>query len=81
MLKRIFCLLAVLMMLLPSALAENPSTEMGAFPVLNEAGFLDVGEYVYKNADAGVGRYVDDKLKVEIYRRHGHNEKGSNLLW
>ena len=80
MLKRILCLLAVLMMFLP-ACAENPSLEMGAFPVLNEEGFLDVGEYVYQNADAGVWRYVDDTLKVEIYRRHGHNEKGSNLLW
>lgn len=87
MLKRILCLLAVLMMLLPTAfaeeapLAENPSLEAGAFPVLNEAGFLDVGEYVYINADAGVWRYVDNNLKVEIYRRHGQNEKGSNLTW
>lgn len=81
MLKRIFCLLAVLMMLLPTALAENPSTEMGAFPVLNEAGFLDVGEYVYINADAGVWRYVDDNLKVEIYRRTGKNDNGKNLTW
>ncbi len=81
MMKKLLCLLAVLMMLLPASLAENPSLEMGAFPVLNAEGFLDVGEYVYKNEDAGVWRYVDDKLKVEIYRRHGKNEKGSNLLW
>ena len=77
MLKRIFCLLAVLMMLLPGALAEEP----GAFPVLNEEGFLDVGEYVYINEEAGVWRYVDDQLKVEIYRRTGKNEKGKNLTW
>ena len=77
MLKRIFCLLAVLMMLLPGALAEEP----GAFPVLNEEGFLDVGEYVYINDEAGVWRYVDDQLKVEIYRRTGTNEKGKNLTW
>ena len=77
MLKRIFCLLAVLMMLLPGALAEEP----GAFPVLNEEGFLDVGEYVYINEEAGVWRYVDDQLKVEIYRRTGQNEKGKNLTW
>ena len=81
MLKRIFCLLAVLMMLLPAALAENPSIEAGAFPVLNEEGFLDVGEYVYINAEAGVWRYVDDELKVEIFRRTGKNQKGSNLTW
>lgn len=81
MLKRLLCLLAVLMMLLPAGLAENPSTEAGAFPVLNEEGFLDVGEFVYENEDAGVWRYVDDNLKVEIYRRTGKNEKGSNLTW
>lgn len=83
MLKRLFCLLAVMLMLLPagSLLAENPSTEAGAFPVLNEAGFLDVGEYVYINEEAGVWRYVDDKLKVEIYRCTGKNAQGKNLTW
>ena len=81
MLKRILCLLAVLMMLLPAAMAETVAAEPGAFPVLNEEGFLDVGEYVYENDEAGVWRYVDDQLKVEIYRRTGKNEKGSNLLW
>ena len=77
MLKRIFCLLAVLMMLLPAAQAEEP----GAFPVLNEDGFLDVGEYVYINGEAGVWRYVDDQLKVEIYRRTGKTDKNKNLTW
>lgn len=84
MLKRIFCLLAVLMMLLPAALAENaanPTMEAGAFPVLNEEGFLDVGEFVYENPEAGVWRYVDDSLKVEIYRRHGTNQKGNKAIW
>ena len=81
MLKRVLCLLAVLMMLLPAVMAETVAEEPGAFPVLNEEGFLDVGEYVYENAEAGVWRYVDDQLKVEIYRRTDKNEKGSNLLW
>lgn len=84
MLKKLISLLAVMLMLLPTALAEdaaNPTLEAGAFPVLNEAGFLDVGEFVYENDEAGVWRYVDDKLKVEIYRCHGKNQKGSNLTW
>lgn len=81
MLKRILCLLAVLMLLLPAAHAENPSIEAGAFPVLNEEGFLDVGEFVYINEDAGVWRYAAQNLKVEIYRRTGTNEKGSKLTW
>ena len=81
MLKRLFCLLAVLLMLLPAALAEKTTDKAGAFPVLNEEGFLDVGEYVYINEEAGVWRYVDDKLKVEIYRCTGKNEKGKDLTW
>lgn len=86
-LKRLICLLAVAMMLIPSALAENPSIEAGAFPVLNEEGFLDVGEFVYINDEAGVWRYVDHDLKVEIYRRtktgpdvHNKNRE-SNWTW
>ena len=81
MLKRVLCLLAVLMMLLPAAVVHATGNEPGAFPVLNEEGFLDVGEYVYINAEAGVWRYVDDQLKVEIYRCTGTNAKGSNLTW
>ncbi len=70
MLKRLFCLLVISLMLIPAGLAEDAGVpEAGAFPVLNDEGFLDVGEYVYINADAGVWRYVDDSLKVEIYRR------------
>ena len=81
MLKRVLCLLAVLMMLLPAVMAETVAEEPGAFPELNEEGFLDVGEYVYINAEAGVWRYGDDQLKVEIYRCTGTNAKGSNLTW
>lgn len=80
MLKRLLCLLAVLMMLLPAAMAED-AAEAGAFPVLNEEGFLDVGEFVYANADLGVWRYADDALKVEIYRRNGQNQKGNKATW
>ena len=83
MLKRLLCLLAVLMLLLPAALAEEASSaaEPGAFPVLNEDGFLDVGEFVYANEESGVWRYADDRLKIEIYRRTGKNEKNKNLTW
>lgn len=81
MLKRFLCLLAVLMLFLPAALGESAVPEIGAFPVLNEEGFLDVGEFVYINEDAGVWRYVDDALKVEIYRRIGQNQKGNKAIW
>lgn len=88
MLKRILCLLAVLMMMLPAAMAQEAATERGAFPALNEEGFLDVGEFVYVDAEAGVWRYVDDQLKVEIYRRttsgidpHDKQKKTRNWTW
>lgn len=40
----------------------------GEFPALNEAGFLDEGEFVYENDEDGVWRYVSATLKVEILR-------------
>ena len=81
MFKRLLCLLAGLMMFLPAALAEAPSTEDGAFPPLNQDGYLDVGEFVYINGEAGVWRYVSQNLKVEVLRRTGKNARGSNLTW
>ena len=80
MLKRFLCLLAVLM-LFAAAMGESAAPEIGAFPVLNEEGFLDVGEFVFIDDDHGVWRYVDDKLKVEIYRRKGQNQKGNKATW
>ena len=41
----------------------------GAFPVLNERGFLPEGEFVYENPEEGVWRYASPELKIEIYRR------------
>lgn len=81
MLKRFICLLAVLMLLLPTALGESTPPEAGAFPVLNDEGFLDVGEFVYTDEDAGVWRYVDDSLKVEILRRSQTNQRGNRITW
>ena len=80
MLKKFLCLLVVMLMIFPAAISEEVA-EAGAFPVLNDEGFLDVGEFVYANADAGVWRYVDDQLKIEIYRRVGKNQKGNNATW
>lgn len=63
MFKKIICLLCILLMLVPVCLAE------GEFPELNAEGFLDEGEFVYVNADAGVWRYASQNLKVEILRK------------
>ena len=65
MFKRLIELLAVLLVLTAGAAAA----EEGEFPALNDAGFLDSGEFVFEDAEAGVWRYASDTLKVEIYRR------------
>lgn len=81
MLKRLLSLFAMMLLLLPAIHAEAPAAETeapateeivvedGAFPVLNEDGFLDIGEFVYENEEDGVWRYVSQDLKIEIYRR------------
>ena len=65
MFKRLMGLLAVLLVLT----AGSAAAEEGEFPALNDAGFLDSGEFVFEDAEAGVWRYASDTLKVEIYRR------------
>ena len=65
MFKKLMGLLAVLLVLTAGAAAA----EEGEFPALNDAGFLDSGEFVFEDAEAGVWRYASDTLKVEIYRR------------
>ena len=43
---------------------EQVRTEDGAFPELNERGFLDEGEFIYKDVNAGIWRYCSSTLKV-----------------
>ena len=78
MTKRLLALamtLALMMsMTMPLARAEEYATltrsdgTKGAFPALNAEGFLDEGEYVYADAEEGLWRFVDEDVKVEIYR-------------
>ncbi len=70
MLKRLLALLMAALMigLMAPALAEE-SDEDGAFPPLNEAGFLDEGEFLFEDEEAGVWRYAGQTLRVEIIRR------------
>lgn len=70
MLKRLLALLtaALLIGLIFPVLAEE-SDEDGAFPPLNEAGFLDEGEFLFEDEQAGVWRYAGQTLRVEIIRR------------
>ncbi len=72
--KRLSSLLLLLMLMLPL-----PSLAEGEFPPLNDAGFLDEGEFVYEGEEAGVWRYVSPTLKVEIFRRYTDDPKP--LYW
>ena len=65
MYKRLLGLLAALLVLASGACAA----EEGDFPALNDAGFLDSGEFVWEDTEGGVWRYASDTLRVEIFRR------------
>ena len=41
----------------------------GAWPALNEAGYLDSGEFVYEDPDAGLWRYCSETLRIEVVRK------------
>lgn len=61
--------------------AEVPAAgaDAGAWPALNDAGFLDSGEFVYEDAENGIWRYCSGTLKVEILRK---DEKDPvKLIW
>ena len=48
---------------------EETEAEAGDWPALNEAGFLDSGEFIYENPEEGVWRYCSQTLKIEVIRR------------
>ncbi len=73
--KRLLSLLVMLVLLLPAVVSQAAE---GDFPALNEAGFLESGEFVYQNKDDGVWRYASATLKVEIFRKY---DKEQNLTW
>ena len=65
-----FILVLALLLSCPAA-EETAGTqeEPGAWPDLNEAGFLDSGEFVFEDEKNGVWRYASDTLWIEIFRR------------
>ncbi|MBP5725870.1 MAG: phosphodiester glycosidase family protein, partial [Clostridia bacterium] len=60
-------LLTALMILWTGCVAA--AEEKGEFPALNDAGFLDSGEFVWEDEENGVWRYASDTLRIEIFRR------------
>ena len=67
MIRRWIAALAVLVLLWSAQYAA--AEETGEFPALNDAGFLDSGEFVWEDEKNGVWRYASETLRVEIYRR------------
>ncbi|MBO4470473.1 MAG: phosphodiester glycosidase family protein [Clostridia bacterium] len=67
MIKRTLGLLLALVLLWGGLCAE--AEEKGEFPALNDAGFLDSGEFVWEDEENGVWRYASETLRVEIFRR------------
>ena len=59
----------ILIALLPVFPAAAEEAASGAWPELNAEGFLDSGEFVWEDPDAGVWRYCSETLKVEVIRR------------
>ena len=67
MIKRKLGLLLALVLLWGGLCAE--AEEKGEFPALNDAGFLDSGEFVWEDEENGVWRYASETLRIEIFRR------------
>ncbi len=58
--------------------AEPVISETTGFPPLNDRGFLDEGEFVFEDEEAGIWRYASPTLRVEIFRRTQEKPK---LVW
>ena len=62
-----------------SAVEEWTVLEEKAWPELNDAGFLDQGEFVSEDPEEGIWRYCSGTLKIEIIRRT--ETEPVNLIW
>ena len=67
MMKKGLGLLLILLVLLCGT--GLSAADEGDFPALNDAGFMDSGEFVFEDEENGVWRYASDTLWIEIYRR------------
>ena len=67
MIRKLFAVLAALMLLW--SMPCTAEGKEGAFPALNEAGFLDSGEFIWEDAENGIWRYASQTLRIEIIRR------------
>lgn len=66
MIRKLLCIVLILLAAASFSAAEE---EEGNFPALNDAGFLDSGEFVWEDPENGVWRYASSTLRIEIFRR------------
>ena len=62
------CILFLVLLMTAAALGAAAEGN-GEFPALNDAGFLDSGEFVWEDETAGIWRYASSDLWIEIFRR------------
>ena len=65
--RKWLCMLVCLLLI--GGCGMTAAEEEGDFPALNDAGFLDSGEFVFEDEENGVWRYASETLWIEIYRR------------
>ena len=70
--RRVTGLLLALLLLWGSCCAAEEAKE---FPALNDAGFLDSGEFVSEDPENGIWRYASETLWIEVYRREQEKPK------
>ena len=79
MIRKGIGLLLALMLLMSGLCAA--AEETGEFPALNDAGFLDSGEFVWEDEENGVWRYASATLRVEIFRREQAKPTRVYSIW
>lgn len=75
--KRILAGLLCLLCIMPVTAGAEETKE--DWPGLNEEGYLDSGEYILEDPDAGIWRYCSETLRIEVIRKT--ETKPDKMVW
>ena len=75
--KRILAGLLCLLCIMPVTAGAEETKE--DWPGLNEEGYLDSGEYILEDPDAGIWRYCSGTLRIEVIRKT--ETKPDKMVW